>query len=559
MRRHAMQYITNGMLAALTQFPLRPIVETRADAVASAADRLLGLGELPMTRPLANQYLPPQTFMHSLNGFMAGEITAVESVSRMEAGIMGFLAAEAVTIVPYVPYIPVVIELTLRVMLPDSQTPILRQAAHRLNLSWQAQGILELFVLDLDEWDWTDWEGHEARATRLGVELMAGRGPDMFLVDTLNDFRSAAEIGFLADFNTLIANHPTSDRSDFFEHILDALEIDGGLYMFPVSFGFYRVGINTAIPQPFVDRFMGYESISISGLFNFYLDFVEMHGHEYGHLIPGVPWLLGMRDYAIANSMAPFIDFERRTSNLNTTQFADFLTSFMRVYGRHEFIYDIWRGNFRNNETLSRRQQEHLFDAPTLGSFAADVFISRPQPFFTNYIPITDDFGNLVFNIRERNTWATWAVTNTGNQALAWEFLTYVLEVYNGPVGFVYHHPTRWAHRWALGCIATPIKRAHFEYVTRRTLVYVASIRYAGFKHERATPEWEQEIEVAIRIIAAHNENAGSPYQPYVSPACMGHFGRPHRAIAVWHNHGGGRCNAFSQRDCYLAFGVKVT
>ena len=120
-----MQYITNGMLAALTQFPLRPIVETRTDAVELATDRLLGLGELPITRPLANRYLPPQTFIHALNGFMAGEITAAESVSRMEAGIMGFLAAEAVAIVPYVPYVPApVIERTLRVMLPDSQTPI---------------------------------------------------------------------------------------------------------------------------------------------------------------------------------------------------------------------------------------------------------------------------------------------------------------------------------------------------------------------------------------------------------------------------------------------------
>ena len=83
-------------------------------------------------------------------------------------------------------------------------------------------------------------------------------------------------------------------------------------------------------------------------------------------------------------------------------------------------------------------------------------------------------------------------------------------------------------------------------------MVYVASNRYAGFKHERATPEWEQEIEDAILLIAAQNEMPAVHINPMFPPLVWGiledpieqlQFGiitaeaaatRIHNAIAIW-------------------------
>ena len=557
MRRYARQYLVYGLERAMTQFTLRPIVDTRTNAVAGAAARIIGFGDLPITRPIANRYLPPQTFMPALNSFMRGEIAAAEAVSQMEAGIAEFFDAEIEEIAPYVPA-PVFVQdgptRTLRVMTTSDHTGVLEQAARLLNESWQAQGISYLFVLEVDDWNPHDWESHETRASRLAVELMAGGGPDMFLLLPHHmDIRSMAERGFLADINALIENHPASRRSDFYEHILDALEINGGLYIFPVSFAFHRAGVNTAIPQPFVDRFMAYESVSATGLLDFYLDFVEMHGHEYGHLCRGFPLFMLWRESFVRSNMVSFIDFDRRTSNLNSTQFADFLASFKRVYERHDSAVTFTWSTISSDSSLRQRQQEYLFEANTNRGMAVEAFMSRPQPFFTNYIPITDDFGNLIFDITNINTWATWAITTVGDSALAWEFLTYVLEAYYAPTGrAAVTHLGVGAALWT-ECIATPIKRSHFETRTRRILEHMTTVfRGVGFKHAPGTPEWGQEIEDAIRTIAAQNEMPVVHINPMFPPVVMGFLEEPleqfllglitaetaalriHNAIAIW-------------------------
>ena len=531
-RRHARRYLVEGFERALTQFTLRPIVDTQANAVAGAAEKLIGLGDFPVMRVYANWYIPPQTFSPALQSFMAGEITAAEAVSRMEAGIAGFFDAETEEIAPYVPA-PVFaqdsLQRTFSVMTTNTHTGVLEQAARLINTSWQAQGIPYLFVLEVYDWNWTDLDGNEARASRLAVELMAGGGPDMFLViDRVTDVRSLAERGLLADINTLIENHSASNRSDFYEHVLDALEINGGLFVFPVSFGFHRAGINTAIPQPFIERFMGYESISLSGLLDFYLDFAYAHGHEYGHLRPGAPRFLHRPVSGTMYGMAPFIDFERRTSNLNSTLFSDFLTSFMRVLERHESIYGGWVTNFVTPGFALGRQREKLFDTMTFLSMPVEAFLSRPEPFFTHYILLTDNYGNLIFDITDYNTWGTWAITASGDSALAWEFMTYVLEAYYAPTGRAAVEPvfgtnTAWNDR----SISTPIRRTHFESRTRRVLEVVSSIPGTGYKHEPGTPEWDQEIENAIRTMAAHNEMPVIHVNPLFPPIVAGFLEEP--------------------------------
>ena len=531
MRRYARQYLVKGLNTALAQFELRPIVGTQANAVARAAERVMELGEMPISRPLPHRYLPRHTFEPVLESLMAGGITAAEAANQIQSSIADFLAAEAVEITVYVPT-PVVVRdgptQTLRVLTFGDHVGVLEQAAEHINASWHAQDISYVFVLEADFWAGT-MEAVQAQAARLAVELMAGDGPDMFMISGgFTDVRGMAERGFFADINALIENHPASSRSDFYENILDVLEIDGGLYIFPVSFGFHRIGINTSVPQPFVERFMGYEYISLSGLLDFYLDFMELHGHEYGHLVPGVPSFMRTPTPAVMHGMTPFIDFGRRTSNINSPRFADYLISLMRAFERHEFISNELYTNASNSFFMRNRQQRQLFDTGTFRGMAVEAILSRPEPFFANYIPITDDYGNFIFDITDHKTWGTWAITAAGDSALAWEFLTYVLEAYYAPTGRA-AIPPFWGIPaiWANESIATPIKRAHFESRTRRVLEYWSSWQNLGYKHAPGSLEMAQEIDDAIRLMTAQNEMPVVHINPMFPPVVRSFLEEP--------------------------------
>ena len=528
-RRFARGYLVTGFEGSFTQFSLRPIVGSQSSQVSQAADRIIIYADMPVSRPVTRLFLPMGTYIDTLRGFADGLFTAQTTLNQIEASITEWLAADKSPIIPYVPAPEIARDgpvQTLTVRTPNMHTGVLRQAESAIKASWQERGIPYEFELIVEDWNWADQEGAVERLTRLNVELMAGGGPDMFLFEASriharmgigdsielfllegHDLRTMAERGFLADINTLIENHPASNRSDFFEHILDALEINGGLYVFPISFGFYRVGVNAQISQPFIDRFLGHNSISHLGLMDFYLDFKAAHSQEFGHFVPGTSWTYGNIQSAVINNMTPFIDFDARVSNLNSPEFAAVLDLLINVFGERELISSGWINNAPVGSFFRERAEEQLFEMEAFKLMGAEAFFGRPSPIFMNYIPFTDDNGNLLFDITRNNTWGSWAITSAGNPALAWEFLTYMLEAYYEPTGRARTEPV-WgstAH-WADESIATPIKRSHFESSTRRALERVSSWPGLGFAYRHGDPERELEIDNAINSLAALNE-----------------------------------------------------
>ena len=508
-RRHARHYLEAGFDLALTQFIIRPILGSQSNAISQAADRIIIYSDMPISRSVTSLFLPTEAYIDAFREFEDGNLTAEEAISRLEASITEWFAAVRQPVAPYEPAEEIVHDgpvQTLTVRTPNNQTGVLEQAADKMNASWQERGIPYAFVLIVEDWSWADWEDAEGRITRLGIELMAGDGPDMFLFEN-HDIRTFAERGFLADINNLIENHPASNRSDFYENILYSLEINGGLYMFPISFGFYRVAVNTSIPQPFVDRFMGYTSISFAQMLDFYLDFKQAHGQEFGHFVPGVSSSFAVLQSAVASNMSPFIDFDASLSNLNSPEFVAILNSLMQVFSEHEFIASFWVTNAVGNDFLIGRAEEQLFEMGSFNMMGAEAFFSRPEPFFTNYIPVTDDEGRLLFNITGDNTWASWVIPAAGNPTLAWEFITYLLEAYYEPVGRaavepVWGSPTSWAGE----SLGSPIVRAHFESKTRRALEQYSRFPGLGFSHSAGSPERNQEIDNAINTLALQNE-----------------------------------------------------
>jgi len=87
----------------------------------------------------------------------------------------------------------------------------------------------------------------------LAIDLIPGLLRNFALRITVwNDghpLRSYAANGFLTNFYNLIDSHPYTDREDFFTNVLKAYEFGGGLYVFPLSFGFEYVGINASAPE----------------------------------------------------------------------------------------------------------------------------------------------------------------------------------------------------------------------------------------------------------------------------------------------------------------------
>ncbi len=78
-------------------------------------------------------------------------------------------------------------------------------------------------------------EDYSAGTTKLNTEIISGNVPDLFISDELPIAQYAAK-GLLIDLYTLIDADEELSREDYFENILKAFEIDGGLYAICSSF-----------------------------------------------------------------------------------------------------------------------------------------------------------------------------------------------------------------------------------------------------------------------------------------------------------------------------------
>jgi len=96
--------------------------------------------------------------------------------------------------------------------------------------------------------------------------------PDIFYIEDNRDLRTFARSGFLVDIYTLIDADPHISRDDFFTEALRAFEINGRLFMLPISFGFQYVGINAGLPQEFIDRFTQHSTITFPQMIDLYID-----------------------------------------------------------------------------------------------------------------------------------------------------------------------------------------------------------------------------------------------------------------------------------------------
>ena len=90
-------------------------------------------------------------------------------------------------------------------------------------------------VIDYSEFNDPENDDYESGRKKLLTEIMSGQMPDLLAMDQMPYSHLAAK-GLLEDLYPFLDADPKMNRSDFFENVLQALEVDGGLYQICPSF-----------------------------------------------------------------------------------------------------------------------------------------------------------------------------------------------------------------------------------------------------------------------------------------------------------------------------------
>ena len=346
---------------------------------------------------------------------------------------------------------------TLYVFSPSRYSGVLRQAARE-------KGGTTEFELHLTTY--TEAE-RESALPRLQTALMAGASYDMFIWDgfpTVNQLDS----GIFTDINQLIP-----DREAFYSNILDAWEINGKLYIFPMSVDLTFINISAALPQSIIDRFTQHRTITTPKLMSIYLD---LH-HNY----PEFSHMAYMTGYAPADPfrlhhvMNSFINFNTRTVSLNNPQFIEYLQNKQQIAGIEptptpwELNDDYWFFTLANNFVFQ--------SLSGVGMNQLGAFVSLPEPAFIHSIPLADPHGNLIIEQSPGNAsfpfWGSVSLTTAGDRRLSWDFIQYLQSaMVRHDMMDAMRDGTSPDYTWRFGVhnFMTPIRRDYFVPHIQRTL-----------------------------------------------------------------------------------------
>ncbi|MCL2285972.1 MAG: hypothetical protein FWC32_06350, partial [Firmicutes bacterium] len=151
----------------------------------------------------------------------------------------------------------------LTVLAPGHFRPILQQAARLMEYDRRFELEITTYNPETEADYW---------AYRLQSMFAAGEGFDLIFADPLFPMWDFARDGYLTEIHELINICSTFNRHDFYEEALQALTVNGELYFFPLGFGFQYIGINSRLPQEFINRFMQYGAITVSQMIDIYTD-----------------------------------------------------------------------------------------------------------------------------------------------------------------------------------------------------------------------------------------------------------------------------------------------
>jgi ABC-type glycerol-3-phosphate transport system substrate-binding protein len=257
-----------------------------------------------------------------------------------------------------------------------------------------------------------DWERYLAQ---VGVQLMAGTADDIINASMLS-LVDLSERGFLVDFLPLMQNDPDFVEDDFFMNVFRAFEYKGGLYTFPVFFGYEFVGVNNTLSDELIESFKQHETMSHRQMLELYFAYADT---DTFFLSPNMDALA-----FVLNNLKTFVDYENRTANFNTDDFISLLTKIREATnpqraadGRlgHSINWDVT--GVANPEFFHR----YVFMIDTHQNYRAFFPISDRE-LFTHHIPFVTDDGYISIH----PTIQFFINSASENIDLAWEFLKFL-------------------------------------------------------------------------------------------------------------------------------------
>ena len=345
----------------------------------------------------------------------------------------------------------------------DWHKGIIEQATIAMNNDWQARGYPYTFKVKVEDNDYRSPIWPNCRMARLSTELMSGQGPDMFLTWFSSDFRSAIGSGLIADIYMLMDNCPRVSREDFFENVFSAFEVNGGLYTFPISFGFYHVGINTRLPKEYIHRFTSEPTVTIGQMLDIYLNIKTQQ--EFDNFALGIAGSsINSRYRMIEVIMGGFIDFDARISSLMDEAFVSYIGKLPQVFGRNVNLAGRILGvtPFHSGQSFFELASDNTFTMDSFGLTPVHAFLGD-ELYFAHYRPLADEKGRLLIDncVSSNNVWAAFSINASGQQELAWEFMQHLIFAYSQPIGNAKVDPEN-GFSLSIGAnsFSTPIKRS---------------------------------------------------------------------------------------------------
>jgi len=223
------------------------------------------------------------------------------------------------------------------------------------------------------------------------------------------------------DFYELMENDPDFAMDDHYESVFDGLAMKGKLFEFPIDFLYCLIGISADAPAETIEKFKQYDAITFGEVFDLY-NSIPDRGDRYVSDYCGAH-LLFLRN------LSAYVDFERRTCNLNDPGFVKLITDAKNAThpdkvssGRLDSEGDfVWQG-YRSEAELKEFAAKYFFHVATCESYQLTI-PSDGEEVFTHFIPLLNENGKVGIQTAVES----WSIPATSeNKEAAWEFIKFM-------------------------------------------------------------------------------------------------------------------------------------
>lgn len=263
-------------------------------------------------------------------------------------------------------------------------------------------------------------DDYRAGYTQLNNDIIAGKVPDMLMLDNSMPIDSYIAKGLFADLNTFIEQDAELNREDYLENILEAYSVDGKLYQLVPQFSVFTVLGKSSI----VGTQQGWTLEELNGLMEQQPEGTQIFGDT-------------VRDtalyYAIMMTSQEFIDNQKGTCSFDSEAFIEllkFVSQFPQEIDYNNMDENYWQQQesaFRENRVLLLPTNIYRmadFNRTEKGTFGEEVTMIG--------FPTSGRNGNAIMG-----EGAMALSSKSAGKEGAWEFMRYYLtDEYQDNIGY---------------------------------------------------------------------------------------------------------------------------